>query len=491
MRCLRPPPRRRPGRVSAGPVDITAFLGQTHVQQQAGRGQGRGHVQGPLLQLWQGRCMGHFQCPVFATICIYTGSSPLPHTPATPPPCRCTRRSSAARRGCGRGACPCPATRTTTSLTVSPQAGVGLGHGMAAAHALAGAPKLAGQSFFSSSFMREPQLMLSRGIHAIPPAHSGTPGARRPEGEGNMRVAWAAAAHYACSWGPLEGCTALRKRALHLTLKTECAAARCPPASLRAQVYIGEESDTTIHGGSIMAFAKSWKSGPIHSWSGGKKLADMPGERKGHGRTLPNVAVSNNPPVVCRHAWSITALAQSVCIRCPSCSHIPGARPNQVVQSKLSLLMDGWEHLLDAAADQIWAAFAAHEATRDAAARMLNVRGLARAAAWRLVSSARTGRPAVCQPGCRNSLLGPHPPTPCQSALLSSQPKPFALLPPPAISSWSPAGCRRHPGWAPAAGMHTGEDQATPGQPTDKLAASCACPGLSVHPRHHSDALAP
>lgn len=43
------------------------------------------------------------------------------------------------------------------------------------------------------------------------------------------------------------------------------------------QVYIGEEGDTTIHGGSIMAFAKSWKSGPIHSWSGGKKLADMPG----------------------------------------------------------------------------------------------------------------------------------------------------------------------------------------------------------------------
>jgi hypothetical protein len=44
------------------------------------------------------------------------------------------------------------------------------------------------------------------------------------------------------------------------------------------KVYIGEEGDATIHGGSIMAFAKSWKSGPIHSWSGGKKLADMPGK---------------------------------------------------------------------------------------------------------------------------------------------------------------------------------------------------------------------
>jgi len=27
------------------------------------------------------------------------------------------------------------------------------------------------------------------------------------------------------------------------------------------KVYIGEEDDVTIHGGSIMAFAKSWKSG--------------------------------------------------------------------------------------------------------------------------------------------------------------------------------------------------------------------------------------
>jgi hypothetical protein len=61
----------------------------------------------------------------------------------------------------------------------------------------------------------------------------------------------------------------------------------------------------------------------------------------------------------------------------------PGARPNQVVQSKLSLMMDGWEHLLDAAADYAWDAFAAHEATADAAKRMLNVRGGARAPAGR------------------------------------------------------------------------------------------------------------
>jgi hypothetical protein len=43
------------------------------------------------------------------------------------------------------------------------------------------------------------------------------------------------------------------------------------------------------------------------------------------------------------------------------------------VQSRLSLLLAGWEHLLEDAADRIWAAFAAHDATADAAKRMLNV----------------------------------------------------------------------------------------------------------------------
>lgn len=53
------------------------------------------------------------------------------------------------------------------------------------------------------------------------------------------------------------------------------------PVAGARQVYIGEEGDVTCHGGSIMAFQKAWKSCPIQSWSGGCKLADMPGELKG------------------------------------------------------------------------------------------------------------------------------------------------------------------------------------------------------------------
>ena len=43
------------------------------------------------------------------------------------------------------------------------------------------------------------------------------------------------------------------------------------------QIYIGEECDVTGKGGSIMGFCKSWRSLPIRSWSGGIKMADMPG----------------------------------------------------------------------------------------------------------------------------------------------------------------------------------------------------------------------
>jgi hypothetical protein len=43
------------------------------------------------------------------------------------------------------------------------------------------------------------------------------------------------------------------------------------------QIYIGDEWDRTRYGGSIMGFMKSWRSLPIRSWSGGAKMADMPG----------------------------------------------------------------------------------------------------------------------------------------------------------------------------------------------------------------------
>lgn len=48
---------------------------------------------------------------------------------------------------------------------------------------------------------------------------------------------------------------------------------------MRLQIYVGEECDVTGRGGSIMGFCKSWRSLPIRSWSGGAKLADMPGAR--------------------------------------------------------------------------------------------------------------------------------------------------------------------------------------------------------------------
>ena len=39
------------------------------------------------------------------------------------------------------------------------------------------------------------------------------------------------------------------------------------------KAYIGEATDQTANGKSIMAFNKSWRSMPIQSWSGGQKLA--------------------------------------------------------------------------------------------------------------------------------------------------------------------------------------------------------------------------
>ena len=39
------------------------------------------------------------------------------------------------------------------------------------------------------------------------------------------------------------------------------------------KAYIGDQTDQTAAGKSIMAFNKSWRSLPIQSWSGGMKLA--------------------------------------------------------------------------------------------------------------------------------------------------------------------------------------------------------------------------
>jgi hypothetical protein len=88
-------------------------------------------------------------------------------------------------------------------------------------------------------------------------------------------------------------------------------------------VYIGEEGDVTCHGNSIMAFNKSWKGNPIRSWSGGVKVADM-----------------------------------------------PGAQPNKLVRSKLSILLADVEGHMVACAEALWQQFATHSpATREVASK--------------------------------------------------------------------------------------------------------------------------
>jgi hypothetical protein len=87
-------------------------------------------------------------------------------------------------------------------------------------------------------------------------------------------------------------------------------------------VYIGEEGDLTSNGNSIMSFNKSWKSCTIRSWSGGTKMADM-----------------------------------------------PGATPNKLVRSKLSLLLADFEPSLLAMAARAWDLLASHPQAAAAAAR--------------------------------------------------------------------------------------------------------------------------
>jgi hypothetical protein len=74
----------------------------------------------------------------------------------------------------------------------------------------------------------------------------------------------------------------------------------------------------------LQNFSKSWRSLPIQSWSGGRKIADM-----------------------------------------------PGSRASRLVASKLSALLAPQEGGLAAAAELLWAQFAARPATAPAAARML------------------------------------------------------------------------------------------------------------------------
>ena len=52
--------------------------------------------------------------------------------------------------------------------------------------------------------------------------------------------------------------------------------------SVHIQIFSGEECDVTKSGSSVAAFAKSWRSLPIRSWSGGVKMADRANGQQRH-----------------------------------------------------------------------------------------------------------------------------------------------------------------------------------------------------------------
>ena len=87
--------------------------------------------------------------------------------------------------------------------------------------------------------------------------------------------------------------------------------------------YIGDEHDRTVNGTKPMDYNKAWKSPPIRSWSGGHKVADMPGKQQ-----------------------------------------------NKIVLSKLSELLAAEEPGLIAMAERLWDSFKSHEPTAAAAQQM-------------------------------------------------------------------------------------------------------------------------
>ena len=68
----------------------------------------------------------------------------------------------------------------------------------------------------------------------------------------------------------------------HGLLQTPAADASRLVKGAHLQIYIGEECDVTKSGSSVTAYAKSWPSLPIRSWTGGVKMADRAGGRPRH-----------------------------------------------------------------------------------------------------------------------------------------------------------------------------------------------------------------
>lgn len=119
------------------------------------------------------------------------------------------------------------------------------------------------------------------------------------------------------------------------------------------------------------------KSCPVSSWSGGAKVADMPGARLclslsqwGAGWLLLLTCLMRGRGCIapCPPTW----LPRPPSTHTPP-SPVAGALPNKVVRSKLSELLEEVEGALVGAAEALWQRFAEHGPTQAAAERMLQV----------------------------------------------------------------------------------------------------------------------
>lgn len=162
--------------------------------------------------------------------------------------------------------------------------------------------------------------------------------------------------------------------------------------------------------------------------------------------------------------------------------------------------MGGWEHWLEGAADAVWGAFAGHEGTRDAAARMVNVRAVWGVGEGRLQTSWLAGNALSLGLG---AALRSRPPAPVAgrgargegllvlgdtTADRTAPPTPNSAKP----SFWRRASSSRRRGWAAAGGTRTGEggDQRAdrwaslfPGQPCPPTPKPSQTPSTTPPPK--------
>lgn len=288
-RALRPIVRETPrpyrpgltlpaGRVSAGPVDVTAFLGQPHVQQQVRALGGRWLlflvvvvVSLPTSPHAQSHPNRSLQASSPQTLQPSKPSNPGPQTLILLPKVyqALTRREARLR---ARG------------LPLPRNPHDNLAHGGCWLSGLPHPPLLCLPALHLNGW---PPVALEVGRRPQPCERSHLP-------RGSIATNWpsphrdVSPPSRARVPGRAQGATAGRGLCVFVGSAALQAGQTLFAAHLRSraseqpliplpQVYIGEEGDMTAQGGSIMGFAKSWKSCPIHSWSGGKKLADMPG----------------------------------------------------------------------------------------------------------------------------------------------------------------------------------------------------------------------